>query len=68
MICRDVLGILTTPNQVAETAYEDDSARIEQAVLVGQMVDIATRSTADLAPALVVLPDRLTEELPLVRS
>jgi hypothetical protein len=51
---------------MAWSAQKLDGPRVEQAVPIGQVVNIVAGSTTDLAPAPIVLPDYVAEKLPLV--
>lgn len=63
---RNVMRILATPNQMAGAADQNDGPRVEEAEAVGEVVDVAAGTTANVASAIVMVPDRSSEKLPLV--
>lgn len=61
------MWILSTPDQMAGAAYQDHGAWVEQSEFVGQMMNVTSVVTADVATAVIMFPHRLPEKLPLVR-
>lgn len=65
MIVGEVSWVFPSPNQMTRPADEDHGSRVEQAVLIVEVMGVAARTATDMAAAPVVLPDRFSEQLPL---
>lgn len=68
MIWGNVIRIVTSPDEVTWAADEDHSPRVEEPVIIAEVMDIAAGTAADVAAALVVLPDGFAKQLPLIGS
>jgi len=63
----EVNWLLAAPNQVARAADQNDGPWIKKSVAVAEVMHIGTGIPADMAAALVMLPNRSPKEFPLVR-